>query len=451
MAGEPLVAVEHVDHHFGTGALRKQILFDVSLEVQPGEIVILTGPSGSGKTTLLTLIGGLRSPQAGSLLVLGQELRGASGSTLVAVRRQVGYIFQQHNLLDALTASENVQMSLRGAGLAKRDAKARAREMLGSVGLGAHAGRHPDRLSGGEKQRVAIARALAARPRIVLADEPTASLDKKSGRGVVDRLHDLAKQGGAAVLLVTHDNRILDIADRIIHLEEGRISGFADAVLASTQHLLGMLAKSGRAEEVARQVADMTAPRFATFLDQVTAEAQQLLQVMTVGTDEAFEIMLEQVLEACTLKVGRLVDADRASLLLADETRGELWSKVAQADGGRPLEIRIPIGTGIAGHVLQTGRAMNIPDAYESPLFNADVDRATGYRTRSILCVPILDRGRRPFAVMTLLNKGSGEPFDMRDEQSLGEFAASIGVILETWNETSKTRRARTPAGAAAR
>src|SRR5690242_11253269 len=136
-------------------------------------------------------------------------------------------------------------MTLKGdAGLARREADVRACEMLGSVGRAEDARRYPERLSGGQKQRVAIARALAARPRIILADEPTASLDRKSGREVVDRIHDLVKREGAAVVLVTHDNRILDIADRIIHLEEGRLSGFADAVLASTQQLLGTLAKS---------------------------------------------------------------------------------------------------------------------------------------------------------------------------------------------------------------
>ena len=442
MPGEPLVAVEHVSHWFGSGALRKIILDDVSLAVEPGEIVILTGPSGSGKTTLLTLIGGLRSMQEGSLRVLGQELRGASEAGLVRVRRQIGYIFQLHNLLDALTVSQNVQMSLHGDhGLARPAAEERAREMLRSVGLDEQAGKHPDQLSGGQKQRVAIARALAARPRIILADEPTASLDRKSGRDVVDRIHALAKREGSAVLLVTHDNRILDIADRIIHLEEGRLSGFADAVLASTQQLLGTLAKSNRAEELTRQVEGMSPAQFAKVVEQVTAEAQQLLQVMTMSTDEAFEIMLEQVLQTFTFKVGEIVQAERASLLLADEARGELWSKVAQTEGERPVEIRIPIGTGIAGHVFRTGQAMNVGDAYQSALFNPEVDRETGYRTRGVLCMPIFDRMRRPFAVMTLLNKRGGAPFDERDEQALADFAASIGVILETWNETSKARR----------
>src|SRR5262249_10157660 len=160
--------------------------------------------------------------------------------------------FQLHNLLDALSVAENVTMGLqRDLGLSARAATARAVEVLESVGLAERVRHHPDELSGGQKQRVAIARALAGRPRIILADEPTASLDKKSGRDVVDRLRDLAKQEGTAVVLVTHDTRILDVADRIIHLEEGRLSSFSDAVRASTQRLLSTLAKSNRTAEIA--------------------------------------------------------------------------------------------------------------------------------------------------------------------------------------------------------
>ncbi|HLY37076.1 MAG TPA: ATP-binding cassette domain-containing protein [Candidatus Binatia bacterium] len=450
MASDALVVVDGVSHHYGSGALRKEVLHEVSLAVEPGEIVILTGPSGSGKTTLLTLIGALRSAQAGSLRVLGHELRDASEADLVRVRRKIGYIFQHHNLLDALTARQNVQMAMQGEnGQTPGAIRARADEVLASVGLAEHTAKFPDQLSGGEKQRVAIARALGGRPRIILADEPTASLDRKSGRDVVDRLHALAKSDGCAVVLVTHDNRILDIADRIIHLEDGRLSGFADAVLASTQQLLGTLAKSKRVEELTQQVRGMSSQQFAQLLEQVTVEAQQLLQVMSISTDEAFEIMLSQVLETFTLKVGELVAAERVSLMLADKERGQLWSKVAQAEGGKPVEIRIPIGTGIAGEVIRSGKQMNVPDAYASPFFNPDVDRATGFRTRTVLCFPILDRSRRPFAVMTLLNKQGGALFDARDEQALRVFAASIGVILETWNEASKARH-RARVGAAA-
>lgn len=199
-------------------------MFDVGFDLNPGEIVLLTGPSGCGKTTLLTLIGGLRSVQAGTLSVLGQELHGASQRQRVEVRRNIGYIFQAHNLLRFLTASQNVQMTLDlQADLNWDERIARSHQMLEAVGLGDHLDYYPENLSGGQKQRVAIARALVGRPKLVLADEPTAALDRQSGRDVVDLMQQLAKEQGCTILLVTHDNRILDIADRILEMEDGRL------------------------------------------------------------------------------------------------------------------------------------------------------------------------------------------------------------------------------------
>ncbi|HXJ37596.1 MAG TPA: ATP-binding cassette domain-containing protein [Candidatus Eisenbacteria bacterium] len=438
---DALITVAGVSHAFGSGTLRKQILFDVSAQITAGEIVILTGPSGSGKTTLLTLMGALRATQKGSLKVLGHELCGAPEAALVAVRRQIGFIFQLHNLVDALTVTENVTVGMpRDAGLTPRGVRDRAVEVLASVGLEAQVRHYPDQLSGGQKQRVAIARALIARPRIILADEPTASLDKKSGRDVVDRLHALAKKEGTAVVLVTHDNRILDVADRIIHLEEGRLSSFSEAVRASTQRLLSTLAKSGRDVEITQQVDDMPQAQFTRFLEDLTSEASQLLEVMTLGADEAFERMLAQMLEVLTRKVGKLIAADRVSLLLGDDVRSELYSLVAQPEGGKPIEIRIPTSTGIAGHVYRSGEPLNVPDAYASPLFNPEVDQRTGYRTRNILGVPIGDRTGRPFAVMSLLNKQGAAAFDERDERAVRELASSIGVVLQTWHQAHRTR-----------
>jgi putative ABC transport system ATP-binding protein len=214
-----------VNHYYGSGRLRKQILFEVSTEIQPGEIVIMMGPSGSGKTTLLTLIGALRATQEGSMRVLGEELRNAPNAHLVKLRRNIGYIFQAHNLLNSLTARQNVQMSLELHDyLSAKERRQRAEEMLEAVGLKDHLDYYPHDLSGGQKQRVAIARALASQPKIVLADEPTSALDKQSGRDVVEIMQRLAKQQGSAILLVTHDNRILDVADRIIYMEDGRLS-----------------------------------------------------------------------------------------------------------------------------------------------------------------------------------------------------------------------------------
>jgi putative ABC transport system ATP-binding protein len=220
-----VIEIQNLDHYFGSGSLRKQVLFNISLDINAGEIIIMTGPSGSGKTTLLTLSGGLRSAQSGSLKILGQELCGASASQLTQARRRHGYIFQAHNLHSSLTALQNVRMGLElHADLSVEEMQVRSQGMLEEVGLGEHLHYYPDKLSGGQKQRVAIARALVSAPKIVLADEPTAALDKKSGRDVVELMQKLAKEQGCTILMVTHDNRILDIADRIVYMEDGRLT-----------------------------------------------------------------------------------------------------------------------------------------------------------------------------------------------------------------------------------
>ncbi|MEM8718481.1 MAG: DevA family ABC transporter ATP-binding protein [Cyanobacteria bacterium P01_G01_bin.39] len=219
-----VVEIVNLSHFYGRGELKKQILFDLNLNLYAGEIVILQGPSGSGKTTLLTLIGGLRSAQIGNLKVLGQELLGANKSKLVNIRKNIGYIFQGHNLLESLTARENVQVSLElHRGLSVNKVREIATTILENVGLKEFVDYYPQNLSGGQKQRVAIARALVARPKIVLADEPTAALDSKSGWNIVNLMKQLAKQQNCTILLVTHDNRISSVAERIINLEDGRI------------------------------------------------------------------------------------------------------------------------------------------------------------------------------------------------------------------------------------
>lgn len=224
VGSEPVVSACHLNHYFNEGSLRNQVLCNINLDVGSGEIVIMTGPSGSGKTTLLTLIGGLRSAQEGSLKVLGQELKGAKKQQLIQLRRNIGYIFQAHNLLRFLTVQQNVRMSLElHTSLLGEDLDRMAAESLEKVGLGNKLNEYVENLSGGQKQRVAIARALVSRPKLVLADEPTAALDKQSGRSVVELMQMLAKEQGCTILLVTHDNRILDIADRIVYMEDGRL------------------------------------------------------------------------------------------------------------------------------------------------------------------------------------------------------------------------------------
>ena len=226
-AAEPLVTVQGLDHWFFEAGMPKQVLRDIHLSLHAGEILILTGPSGSGKTTLLTMLGGLRAAQGGSLRILGSELLHADRATLTRLRRQVGFIFQAHNLMPYLNALENVRVGLEvrsdwlAQGRAAMDACAAA--MLGRVGLADRMTYYPEKLSGGQKQRVAIARALAPVPRLLLADEPTAALDRESGRDVVELFRALANESGAGIVMVTHDNKILDIADRIINLDGGRL------------------------------------------------------------------------------------------------------------------------------------------------------------------------------------------------------------------------------------
>ena len=243
MSDTPPISLSDVSYFFGKGALKKQILFDVGTDVSAGEIIILTGPSGSGKTTLLTLVGALRSAQEGSVKVLGQELNNAKERALIKIRRQIGYIFQSHNLLDSLTISQNVQMAMRFNKAKGGNNSKQIQDVLERVGLGEHINKYPSALSGGQKQRAGIARALVNKPSIVLADEPTASLDKQSGRDVVDLIQELAREDGTAVVLVTHDNRILDVADRILHLEDGHMKSLTEAVSEDTSRMLNLLSK----------------------------------------------------------------------------------------------------------------------------------------------------------------------------------------------------------------
>jgi putative ABC transport system ATP-binding protein len=224
MSNDFPITVQRLNHWFGEGDARKQAVFDVSLNVKRGSLTILMGPSGSGKTTVLTLMGCLRDVQDGSVTLLGSELNGASVQSQVMLRRELGFIFQAHNLHDSLTARQNVVMGLQVHGKGDEAAQVRAADhMLDLVGLSDRRSYLPGNLSGGQKQRVAIARALVSNPQIIFADEPTAALDKQSGQTVVEMLQALVRERGTTTLMVTHDNRILDLADRIVTLEDGRI------------------------------------------------------------------------------------------------------------------------------------------------------------------------------------------------------------------------------------
>lgn len=219
----PLVAVRGVDYSFGSGESAKQVLFDNNLEVFPGEIVIMTGPSGSGKTTLLTLIGALRSLQSGSIKAFGQEYFGLEHRQQIAVRRNIGFIYQHHNLFESLTALQNVKLAVEVSGRPPDECRRMSEEALVNVGLKERMHYKPHKLSGGQSQRVAIARALVHQPKLLLADEPTAALDKDTGREVVTLFQRLAETQRSSIIIVTHDNRILDVAHRIVNMVDGAI------------------------------------------------------------------------------------------------------------------------------------------------------------------------------------------------------------------------------------
>ena len=218
------VSINNLSHFYGIDENKKQVLNNVNFFIEKGELVLLKGPSGCGKTTLLTLIGALRTCQSGDLTVLNNQLNGASRKTRQKLRRNIGMIFQGHNLLRCLTAEQNVQM---GADLLRNltylQRREVARKWLSAVGLEDHQKKLPSGLSGGQKQRVAIARALSANPKLLLADEPTSALDSFTGREIVFLLRKLAKEQNCAVLMVTHDPRISDMADRILSMEDGKI------------------------------------------------------------------------------------------------------------------------------------------------------------------------------------------------------------------------------------
>lgn len=224
----PVVEAHGVNYHFGQGEGRKQVLYDNNITLYAGEIIIMTGPSGSGKTTLLTLIGALRSLQDGSLKVFRHELKGLASREQEEVRRNIGFIFQAHNLLDSLTAFQNVKLATQLHQYSGDEADKRARTILTELGLGERMNYKPSSLSGGQRQRVAIARALVNRPGLILADEPTAALDKDSGKLVISHFQKLAREEQTTVLIVTHDSRILDVADRIVNMTDGYVVSNVD-------------------------------------------------------------------------------------------------------------------------------------------------------------------------------------------------------------------------------
>lgn len=219
-----IVSVRGVNHYFYNDMNRTQVLFDVNLDIFAGQLVVMTGPSGSGKSTLLTILGTVRGLQEGQVTLYGNELAESSKEQIMLLRRKIGFIFQSHHLFTSLTAIENLEMARHDMGEDKEQYRQEALSLLADLGLERHVNHLPQSLSGGQRQRVAVARALMMRPKLILADEPTASLDKVASLEVVSLLKTWVVKNNAAVIMVTHDNRILSYADRIISMMDGAIT-----------------------------------------------------------------------------------------------------------------------------------------------------------------------------------------------------------------------------------
>ena len=223
------VSCKALTKEFGSNGTRTPALRGVDVDVYDAQLTLLVGPSGCGKTTLISIVAGLLNPTQGSVMVLGTDLSKLSGRQLVEFRAQnIGFVFQQYNLLPALSAVENAAVPLIINGSSRAQAISRAHDMLRTVGLGHRADSFPSQLSGGEQQRVAIARALITEPRLLVCDEPTSALDAKSGQTVMELIKQIAVQPGRAVIVVTHDSRVFDFGDRIIEMSDGRITAGGD-------------------------------------------------------------------------------------------------------------------------------------------------------------------------------------------------------------------------------
>lgn len=351
----PVISASDLCQFFGEGEFRTQVLFDNSLDVAPGQLVIMTGPSGSGKTTLLTLIGALRAVQQGRLTVLGRDMVGLDTAALTIMRREIGFIFQMHNLFDSLTALENVQMATWVCGVSPEEGRRRGIELLKRLGLGHRIDYKPKALSGGQRQRVAVARALVNRPKLILADEPTAALDKTSGQEVVGLLKELTEMDGSSVMMVTHDHRILDAADRVVNMVDGRI---VSDVLVKQAVIICQFLKS--------------VELFASFsVSELGGIAEKMtVREFTVGADL---IRQGDVGEEFFLLGGGSVDviiaADGVSRTVATLEAGASFGERALLTG----ELRAAT---VRGHVPGTAYVLNKPD------FEAAVKACPDFRTQ---------------------------------------------------------------------
>jgi putative ABC transport system ATP-binding protein len=399
------VSLREVSHFFGQGELQKQILFDVSADIFAGEIVMVMGPSGSGKTTTLNLIGALRRVAHGSLKVLGEELRGASETALGRVRRRIGFVFQQHHLMDSLNTQENVQMGLGTSDISKREIRRRASEILSDVGLGDKKASRPGALSGGQRQRVAVARALVREPELLLADEPTSALDRQTGHEIMELLRTLARKQGCAVIVVTHDNRILDMADRLMYLEDGRLTSFASVTSPHAAHLLTTLRAFSASGDIGGLLKSLSERDFLEMLGAIGVEAEQFLNVLGLGSPEEVRAVFRES-AAATL--------ERATSVAGAE-QGFLW---IESDKGPRCLFGFP----------------EPAERAEAPVLEC-FTKQSATQTAAVLCIPLINREGDVFAVAEFRGPGISEAA----ERQLKDFAQPLAILLQVYNQLGKS------------
>jgi putative ABC transport system ATP-binding protein len=426
MSHEPILAVSGLNHFYGSGPLRRQILFDVAASIDPGEIVLITGPSGSGKTTFLSLAGTLRTVQHGSIRIFGKELKGASQSELIEIRKSTGFIFQNQNLLDSHTALQNVELSLGiWPAMPADEVRSACHEALEAVGLGNHMHHYPQQLSGGQKQRVAIARALVRKPRIIFADEPTASLDRKSGREVVELMQVLVHRQNCAILMVTHDHRILDIADRILSLEEGRVSSF-ESSLAGTSRFLTTVSQLQRSGSLIAYVDKLSNEKFQDLVQQTSQDLQWILETIELGSREALQSLIYEILEAVAHKIKVMLGAEKASLFIVNPESSELYSRFVRNKAARASDAASPQEPSAAdGGILQLLK----PGV--SSYFDFAFQYEQDHRDGRLLCMPVVDRRGSVLAILEMIKRQEDPAFNEADEKNFADYAESLAVILE--------------------
>ncbi|WP_299082509.1 ATP-binding cassette domain-containing protein [uncultured Paraglaciecola sp.] len=429
MAAEISISVKNLDFSFGSGDLKKQILFDISTDIYAGEIVIVTGPSGSGKTTLLTIVSALRSVNTGSVQILGKELCGAKGKQLEEVRKDIGFIFQQHNLIGALTALQNVVLGIRISGKFKgSQLEQRAREYLQIVGLGERIHYYPDQLSGGQRQRVAIARAMAAEPKILMADEPTASLDKQSGRDVVERMKTLAKEQGSTILLVTHDNRILDVADRIVYLEDGHIASFNEAVIDNSQQMMNVVADTPSALPNNQAESDFD---FQYFMVDLSLQSQRILALKSKINPIAFNGVVTNALSKFTSQAAEKFKTQGFPFYLVSD---DGWIVSSLGDVAATNIANYPNQGGLVNFVRDAKQSIlitdSLADAQVTPVIDMQTDAA-----QMIMAVPLKRRSGEVFAVLQCRELVTQASYTSADLKSFELFCTSITGLLDAYTK----------------